>query len=102
MLMAAHKDFLLCRRLLQEARPYWLHLAAILLPAAAAGSATAVLVLAAVLLVVTTLLLYLQALGNWLLQTYTGEKMVLAFRAKLFRHVQRLSLGYHDTKGTTD
>jgi ATP-binding cassette, subfamily B, bacterial len=36
------------------------------------------------------------------LRTYTGEKLVLGFRGKLFRHVQRLSLSYHDSKGTAD
>jgi ATP-binding cassette subfamily B protein len=37
-----------------------------------------------------------------MLRAYAGEKLVLAFRARLFRHVQRLSLSYHDTKGTAD
>lgn len=37
-----------------------------------------------------------------LLRTYSGEKLVLSFRARLFRHVQRLSLSYHDTRGTSD
>jgi ATP-binding cassette subfamily B protein len=37
-----------------------------------------------------------------LLAAYTGEKLLRCFRAKLFRHVQRLSLAYHDTKGTAD
>jgi ATP-binding cassette subfamily B protein len=37
-----------------------------------------------------------------LLRTYTGEKVVLAFRAKLFRHTQGLSLSYHDSRGTAD
>jgi ATP-binding cassette, subfamily B, bacterial len=36
------------------------------------------------------------------LRTFTGEKLVLGFRAKLFRHAQRLSLSYHDSKGTAD
>ena len=36
------------------------------------------------------------------LRSYTGEKLVLAFRAKLFRHTQGLSLAYHDTTGTAD
>lgn len=35
-------------------------------------------------------------------QTEVGEKMVLLFRAKLFRHAQQLSLNYHDTRGTVD
>jgi ATP-binding cassette, subfamily B, bacterial len=38
---------------------------------------------------------------TWLLQSYTGERLVLDFRATLFGHVQRLSLAYHDTRGTT-
>jgi ATP-binding cassette subfamily B protein len=36
------------------------------------------------------------------LHTCTGEKLVLSFRAKLFRHSQRLSLSYHDSAGATD
>ena len=38
----------------------------------------------------------------WLLETYTSESLVLDFRARLFSHVQRLSLSYHDTKGSSD
>jgi ATP-binding cassette subfamily B protein len=34
------------------------------------------------------------------MQTYTGEKLVLGLRSQLFRHVQRLSLAYHDSRGT--
>src|SRR5262249_56586041 len=37
-----------------------------------------------------------------LLSTFTGERMLRDYRAELFRHVQRLSLSYHDTKGTAD
>jgi ATP-binding cassette, subfamily B, bacterial len=72
------------------------------LPAAATRSSTGVLVLAAGLVVAVGLLVHLQGLAAWLLQTYTGEKLVLGFRSELFRHVQRLSLSYHDMKGTTD
>jgi ATP-binding cassette subfamily B protein len=54
------------------------------------------------LLITTTLLIYLQGLASSWLQTYTSEKLVLSFRGRLFRHVQRLSLSYHDTKGITD
>jgi ATP-binding cassette subfamily B protein len=35
-------------------------------------------------------------------QNYAGEKLALDFRVQLFRHVQRLSLSYHDAKGTSD
>ena len=61
-----------------------------------------ILVLAVILLILIALFSGLQLMGSSLLRTYTGEKLVLDFRAKLFRHVQRLSLSYHDTKGTSD
>ena len=131
-------DLTLYRRLLRQARPYWVHLGGILvvsllapplalltplplqiavdsvigsrpLPGgldawlpAAVRSPGAMLLLAAALAVSVALLVHLQALASWLLQTYTGERLVLDFRGQLFAHVQRLSLSYHDTKGTTD
>src|SRR6266568_657653 len=133
-------DWTLYRRLLGQARPYWLHLGglfllsllasplalltplplkmavdsvvgsprqipgplAALLPAAVTRSHTALLVVAAVLFVLIALLTQLQQLGSSVLSSYTGEKLVLDFRIRLFAHVQRLSLLYHDAKGTTD
>ena len=53
-------------------------------------------------MVVIAVLDELQSFAAWLLETYTGERLVLDFRAKLFRHIQRLSLSYHDTQGTAD
>jgi ATP-binding cassette, subfamily B, bacterial len=73
-----------------------------LLPAAAVGSSTAILILAAGLIVAVTLLSELVDLASSLLSAYTGEKLVLDLRARLFRHAQRLSLMYHDSRGTTD
>lgn len=72
------------------------------LPAGAASSTTNLLIFAVSLLVATTLLTHLQELGTSLLRTYTGEKLVMDFRGKLFQHVQRLSLVYSDTRGTSD
>ncbi len=66
------------------------------------GGQIVVLALVAVLLVLITLLLYVQGMAVWLTSTYLGERLVLDFRAALFRHAQRLSLSYHDRKGTTD
>jgi ATP-binding cassette subfamily B protein len=66
------------------------------------GSGLRLLWAAIGLLILTTLLTYLQGLASSWLQTYTSEKLVLSFRSRLFHHVQRLSLSYHDTKGTTD
>lgn len=39
---------------------------------------------------------------TWLLSIFTGEKLVLNFRTLLFNHIQRLSLAYHDRKGSSD
>jgi len=73
-----------------------------LLPDAATRSSTALLVLAASLIAAVALLGGIVGLASSLLATYTGEKLVLGFRARLFRHAQRLSLLYHDSRGTTD
>jgi ATP-binding cassette, subfamily B, bacterial len=56
----------------------------------------------AILQVLIISFIQLQSLGNQLLKTSVGEKLTLNFRARLFRHVQRLSLNYHDSKGTAD
>ncbi len=72
-----------------------------LMPASMASN-QAVLILAAVLLVAIALLSQLQLLGSSLLRTVTGERLTLDFRSRLFRHVQRLSLAYHDSHGTSD
>lgn len=61
-----------------------------------------ILAAVAALLVLITVLLYVQGMAVWLASTYLGERLVLDFRAALFRHAQRLSLAYHDRKGTTD
>jgi len=72
------------------------------LPRSPTSHSIPVLVLAASLYITITLLTRLQDFATVLLWTYTGEKLVLAFRAQLFHHVQRLSLAYHDSKSTAD
>lgn len=67
-----------------------------------APSTAALLGLVAGLVILTALLQNLQDLASSLLRTATGERLVLDFRARLFRHLQRLSLAYHDTRGTAD
>jgi ATP-binding cassette subfamily B protein len=72
------------------------------LPSELLASPVAALILTAGLMVAIEVLRALQGFATWLLETYTGERFVLAFRAKLFGHVQRLSLQYHYTRGTSD
>jgi ATP-binding cassette, subfamily B, bacterial len=66
------------------------------------GNVYVTLAAVALLLVAITFLLYAQGMAVWLASTYLGERLVLDFRAALFRHAQRLSLAYHDRTGTTD
>jgi len=60
------------------------------------------LVFAALLMVGIAAVSQLQVLVASFVQTYTGEKLLLRFQTRLFRHAQRLSLCYHDRAGTTD
>jgi ATP-binding cassette subfamily B protein len=78
------------------------HVLQALLPAAIHGSKAASLALAVGLLLFLTLAMNLQSFASWLLQTYTGEKLVLDFRAQLFWHVQRMELLFHDRRGAND
>jgi len=71
-------------------------------PAVARHSRGSILAFAAALVVVTALLAQLQALLMTLLRTWTAERLVQGFRARLFEHVQRVSLLYHDAKGSSD
>jgi ATP-binding cassette, subfamily B, bacterial len=73
-----------------------------ILPDFIQNSQTNVLILAIGLLIIITLLVYLQGFWSSFIETYTGEKLVLSFRSKLFDCVQRLSFSYHDRKGASD
>ncbi len=66
------------------------------------NSKGSILLFAVGLIMVIALMSQLQKFVNWLLKTYTGEKLVLDFRANLMRHAQSLSLAYHDSRGTAD
>jgi ATP-binding cassette subfamily B protein len=73
-----------------------------MVPAGFHASRGANLLLAVGLLLSLSLLLNLQSFASWLLQTYTGEKLVLDFRTLLFWHVQRMDLLFHDRRGTNE
>src|SRR6266498_543659 len=72
------------------------------LPASVVSSTIPLLVVVEVLQVLIVLLGEVQALVSYVLQTRTGERLTLDFRGRLFRHVQRLSLSFHDTRGSHD
>src|SRR3989441_1074869 len=72
------------------------------LPAAAIATPAAVLVTALGLLVLVAALNQAQQLAGTLLRTWVGERLVLNIRSRIVDHVQRLSLIYHDSRGTPD
>lgn len=59
------------------------------------------LIFAVALLIAVAALRQLQTLAVTLLGTYTGEKLLLDFRSSLFRQMQRLSLSFHEIRGTS-
>ena len=83
----------------KQALPNWLR---VMTPAAVESSKRDQLFIAGGLLLAIAVLASLQSLASWLLQTYTGEKLVHDLRAQLLWHVQRVSLAFHDRRGPTD
>jgi len=65
-------------------------------------SKTNLLWLAAFLQIFFVFLARIVYMFEYVLQTYSGEKLKLTFRRLLFRHVQRLSFSFHDSRGTSD
>ncbi|PYR99527.1 MAG: ABC transporter ATP-binding protein [Acidobacteria bacterium] len=72
------------------------------LPPNITGSPSGILLLAAFLMVAFAALGGLLGLASTLLRSYTAEQLVLSFRTRVFAHLQRMSLKYHDAKGTAD
>jgi ABC-type bacteriocin/lantibiotic exporter with double-glycine peptidase domain len=79
--------------------PGWLDA---ILPGFATSSEVSLLLAVAGLLVLIEGLTQLQAVADEMLRTYTGERLQLDLRARLFGRLQRLSLAYHDSRGTAD
>ena len=48
------------------------------------------------------LCIHLQSMALWLLSSYTGERLIYAFRHHLFEHLQRICASYHEAHGPTD
>jgi ATP-binding cassette, subfamily B, bacterial len=79
--------------------PRWL---AAIVPTALRQTRLELLALAAFLTVAIVLATQLRELASNTLTTRIGEGLTRRFRARLFRHVQDLSLYFHDTRGTSD
>ena len=129
----------LLKRVVRQARPYWLNIIGIFLLNLAAAplalltpiplkivvdnafgkqpmpgaisfffpddfvfSFGTIVLIATILMILIELFAQLQGFISWLVQAYTGEKLVISLRTVLFNHVQRLSLSYHDRTGVSD
>ena len=66
------------------------------------GSDATLLIASALFFVAVALLTQLLDLATTISRTFVGERLLLDLRTRLFRHVQRLSVSYHDLRGTTD
>jgi ATP-binding cassette subfamily B protein len=75
---------------------------ALILPDAVTGSKSSLLLTAVILQILVVLLVHAQQLVMYVLQTYTGQKLILRLRQMLFAHIQRLSFAFHDARGTAD
>jgi ATP-binding cassette subfamily B protein len=75
---------------------------AVVTPDSIAHSVPRLLVLAVALQILVVLLIQLQELAIHTLSTYTGEALTLKFREHLFRHLQRLSISFHDSRSIAD
>jgi ATP-binding cassette, subfamily B, bacterial len=73
-----------------------------ILPDSIQSSTNGLLLFTVGLLIAVELASQLQSMSKSLMRTYTSERLTLYFRSQLFRHAQRLSLAYHDRKGTAD
>src|SRR2546425_3670365 len=74
----------------------------VLLPSFVSRSALWLLLAAAIMQVLLVLIGQLQDMAGYVLRTSAGEKLTLDFRARLFERLQRLSLAFHDMRGTAD
>ncbi|MEY2449868.1 MAG: ATP-binding cassette, subfamily bacterial [Acidimicrobiaceae bacterium] len=66
------------------------------------ASSGRILFVGSVLQVVVVVLYQFQQAATNAYRTFVGQSLTVRFRSRLFRHVQRLSLSFHDTRGTAD
>jgi ATP-binding cassette subfamily B protein len=78
------------------------HEVAAFVPDSFAQSRELLLYLAVGLTIATGVVIKLHWVVTSVLRTYTGDRLVREFRGRLFRHLQRLSIRYHDSRGSSD
>jgi ATP-binding cassette, subfamily B, bacterial len=79
--------------------PVWLQA---WLPPTVSSSPGSLLVFVCAAYIGVALLIHVQSMVLWLLSSYTGERLIYAFRQRLFEHLQRICASYHEAHGPTD
>jgi ATP-binding cassette, subfamily B, bacterial len=74
----------------------------LLIPASVSSTNQGLITFSAISLVAIAALQYLRGIAEGVLASYTSENLVLRFRSQLLDHVQRLSLRFHDAKGSSE
>jgi ATP-binding cassette, subfamily B, bacterial len=72
------------------------------IPSEVQSSPGALLILVCGAYVGIALCIHLQSRVLWLLSSYTGERLIYAFRRRLFEHLQRICASYHEAHGPSD
>jgi ATP-binding cassette subfamily B protein len=72
------------------------------IPSEMQSSPSALLLLVCGAYVGIALCIHLQSRVLWLLSSYTGERLIYAFRRRLFEHLQRICASYHEAHGPSD
>ena len=66
------------------------------IPADVQSSTTALLIVISVAYIGIALCIHLQGMALLILSSYTGERLIYAFRHRLFEHLQRIGSSYHE------
>jgi len=72
------------------------------IPSDVRSSTAALMIVVSAAYIGIALCIHLQAMVLWILSSYTGERLIYAFRSQLFEHLQRICWSYHEAHGPTD
>jgi len=72
------------------------------IPADVRSSTAAMMMIVSAAYIGIALCIHLQAMTLLILSSYTGERLIYAFRSRLFEHLQRICWSYHEAQGPMD
>jgi ATP-binding cassette subfamily B protein len=72
------------------------------IPANVRSSTAALMMIVSAAYIGIALCIHLQAMTLLILSSYTGERLIYAFRSRLFEHLQCICWSYHEAQGPMD